>query len=277
MATQASFFKRPIDWFRVDIWREWGQHLGKRGKDHYAVELDLNEKQAAIIEKAGWLMWDVGDWLVAAELGGMKMSQLRREAAEIFPHREWKTLRNWKVTSSAIESSRRRDGRQGREGLDHWEKLPILSYSMHKEVEKFPPEVQEELLAYAVKWSADKTRPRCSVGKFRSHIKDLQKHHQLNTNAELSKPDPKTGSHVVNVKLKMDDDAYRKFVKYSQARSFRRLDDLFRSIVEDYVKRNYKEIMATVAEYDARNEHRTFRPKWPEPQEGPEPQEEIAQ
>jgi hypothetical protein len=269
MATQAAFFK--VNWFRVDIWREWGQHLGGRGKNHYADELELNEKQAAIVEKAGWLMWDVGDWLVAAELGGMKMSQLRREAAGIFPHREWKTLRHWKMTSKAIESSRRRDGRQGREGLDHWEKLPILSYSMHKEVEKFPPQYQDELLAIAVEWSADKRGPRCSVGKFRAYIKDRQKDRlrSLNTNAELSKPDPKTNTHVVKVKMKMTEDAYRKFVKYSEARGMRNLDQLFDSIVRDYVRRNEKEILAKVAEYDESNKYNSRMPKWPEPQEEP--------
>ncbi len=266
--TQAAFFK--VNWFRLDIWREWGQHLGQRGKDHYAVELDLNEKQAAVIEKAGWLMWDVGDWLVAAELGGMKMSQLKREAAKIFPHREWKTLRRWKMTSKAIESSRRRDGRQGREGLDHWETLPVLSYSIHKEVEKFPPDYQDELLAIAVEWNADKRRPRCTVGKFRAYIKDRQKGgvRTLNTNAELSKPDPATGSHVVRVKLRMNDDAYRTFVKYSEAHpAFRNLDDLFQHIVRDYVDRNKEKIRATVAEHDAQYKNHPFRPKWPEPQE----------
>jgi hypothetical protein len=182
MSTQLSFFKRPINWFRVDIWREWGRYLGERGKEHYAIETELNEKQAVIAEKAGWLMWDVGDWLVAAEQGGMKMSQLRREADEIFPHRKWKTLRNWKVTSNAIEPSRRRDGRQGREGLEYKQPVPVLSYSIHQQVEKFSPEKQEELLAYAVK----QTRPvdprglppdyvvPYSVGMFRAHIKHFQ-------------------------------------------------------------------------------------------------------
>jgi hypothetical protein len=269
---QKSFFK--VNWFRVDIWREWGQHLGESGKNHYADELELNEKQAAIVEKAGWLMWDVGDWLLAAELGGMKMSQMKKETAEIFPHRKWKTLRNWKVTSRAIESSRRRDGRQGREGLEHEQPVPVLSYSMHQQVEKFPPETQEELLRDAVnatyRYSHGWRTQPYSVGNFRALIKSRQKgwYRDLNTNAELAKPDPKTEMYTLGVRLKMTKYEYQCFIKLADVDHNGNVNKLFEGIVKKYVSTHKEEIQQKFEEHERRHAGSSLRRvKYPIPEE----------
>ena len=120
--------------FEKELWRIRGRYMAAHG-------IDLCKKEEELAERLGWFMWDMGDWLLEGEEGGLSTKQLRREAGEICPSRTWHTMENWKVTSRAIEPSRRRDGREGRASLP---------YSLHKVVEKFAPEVQDQLLEMAV-------------------------------------------------------------------------------------------------------------------------------
>jgi hypothetical protein len=127
-AGQQTFFKIPN--FELEQWKVYGKYLSAHGRV-------LAKSEEVLAEKCGWFMWDSDDWLVDGEQGGMPTKKLRRYAEEICPHRAWKTMRNWKVTAKAIEPSRRRDGREGRESLP---------YSVHQIIEQFDPEIQEQLL-----------------------------------------------------------------------------------------------------------------------------------
>jgi hypothetical protein len=131
-AGQQTFFKMPNP-FDLELWQTYAKYLSAHGRD-------LDKKEEQLTEKCGWEIWDIGDLLLEGEEGGLSMKKLRKEAEQFWPKRKWKTLRNYKVTSKAIESSRRRDGREGR---------PSLPYSLHQVVEQFEPEVQDYLLERA--------------------------------------------------------------------------------------------------------------------------------
>ena len=128
-AGQQTFFKMPNP-FELEQWKVYGKYLSAHGRV-------LAKNEEVLAEKCGWFMWDIGDWLLEGEEAGMPTKKLRKYAEEICRHRAWKTMRNWKVTSRAIESSRRRDGREGRESLP---------YSVHQIIEQFDPEIQEQFL-----------------------------------------------------------------------------------------------------------------------------------
>lgn len=130
---QQRFFRVP-NWFDLKQWLEYADRLGEHG-----AEID---RKSDWVDKWGErFAWDVGDWLLEGEAGKLPMRQLKEYADQKFPEYAWHTLRNWKVTCRAIESSRRQDGREGR----GW-----LPFSTHQVVEKYPPEQQEQFLQAAV-------------------------------------------------------------------------------------------------------------------------------
>ena len=130
---QQRFFNVPNP-FDKDGWLVYGTKLG----EHVGY---VDRKTEDLAKLNGWFPWDVGDWLLEGERGRIPMKQLEAYAAEQFPRYGWHTLRNWKVTARAIESSRRRDGREGRDSL---------SYSVNQVVEKYDPELQDIFLDKAV-------------------------------------------------------------------------------------------------------------------------------
>src|SRR6266436_398232 len=107
---QLKFFRIPNP-FELEQWLEYADRLAEHDREMFKT--------------ADWLEtwderfpWDVGDWLLEGEEGKLPIKKLKEYAAQKFPRHKWKTLRNWKVTARAIESSRRRDGRDGRAWVD---------------------------------------------------------------------------------------------------------------------------------------------------------------
>jgi hypothetical protein len=144
---QRKFFNVPNP-FDKDAWLDYADRLGK-----HVSYVDTETERLA--KQNGWLSWDVGDLLLEGERGKVPIKELEAIAAVRFPRHRWKTLRNWKVTARAIEPSRRRDGRGGRDSL---------SYSLHQVVEKFNPELQDIFLEKA-------SEGRLSIGGLKREIK----------------------------------------------------------------------------------------------------------
>jgi len=226
MATQAKFFEMPIP-FERELWRVHGRYLTAHGQD-------LSKEEKKLAEKLGWFMWDMGDWLLEGEKG-LSRKQLRQEAQKICPHRAWQTLKNWKITARAIESSRRRDGREGRRSLE---------YSLHKEVEKFDPDLQEELLAVADE------RPY-TVNEFRAYVKTR---HKFNG---MLLPNTKTGTVAVlqdqmkwvNVKVRLKKAQYAFLRAINGGLPAHFLAEL---VIRNYIEANFETLMSIAVEHDER-------------------------
>jgi len=217
---QLTFLNVPNSFDRGG-WRLYGKYIGAHGSD-------LAKKEAALAEECGWLMWDIGDWLLEGEEGGLNRKTLRREAEQIIINRKWQTLKNWKVTSRAIESSRRRDGREGR---------PSLPYSVHKEVEKFDADYQDSMLAEAVEQDAR------TVTAFRALVQERQK-----SGAEKAKPLPVKLKYA-NIKVRLSNYHYH-FLKAIDPHSWP--GGTASHIVCEYIKQNLDALVALAIEYEPR-------------------------
>jgi hypothetical protein len=123
-------------------------------------DFELWKKHGKYLSQArGLMQWDIGDWLIEAEVHGRLEQAKLREEATFITGLEWGTLKNLMWVSRRIPASRRRDD---------------LSYSHHREVAKFDEANQEMLLDRVTKGLPRVHNPR-SVASLKTVISRWQK------------------------------------------------------------------------------------------------------
>jgi hypothetical protein len=259
---QAKFFEMPNP-FDLELWDAYGDYLA----DHRR-ELDKEQDRFAeqFEEKCGWFNWDVGDWLLEGEDGGVPGKELKRWAESKFAkhrRRSWKTMKNWKVTARAFrqvdgEPSRRRDGREGR---------AAISYSNHQLVEQFPPATQDLLLDVAL----DRNFGHDGL---KEYIKDLRESGQLLPAKDKPIVIDDAKYTTINVRLRKAHCAFLKAVRPAGTAGLTAAD-----IIQEYIEANLDALVARAVKHEARwgtvprdvlanRAEKWQRVNWPEPLPG---------
>lgn len=243
---QTKFFEPP-NTFDRGLWDLYGDYIAGHGR-----ELDKERDKFAeqFEEKCGWFKWDVGDWLLEGEEGGLSMKELRKRAEQKFAkrNRTWKTMRNWKVTSRAFrvvdgEPSRRRDGRDGR---------PVLSYSHHQLVEQFPIETQDMLLDLALNPRGKENE--CDFGKplscpeLKQEIKRMRASNRLPAKNDATVADPLQDKQIpIKVRLRRAHIAFLKAIKPTGTAGLTAA-----AILQEYIEANLDALLTRAIAHDAR-------------------------
>ncbi len=207
-------FCEPAICFSTDAWLDEGKELEKYDKD--------------LENRADLLQWDIGDWLLKGEEGGVKTKALKAKdfqkyALKITKRKSWGVLKNLKSVAANVEESRRRDGREGRK---------FLSYSMHVEIAKFDDEKQEELLqiaeegyhsfSYDPKVHASFSPPApqkvVSVSDLQRTIAIMQERGELPMTPAQKRRKEKAKEKWQALKIRISDDSYKQLERLSNAK-----------------------------------------------------------
>ncbi len=222
----------------------WVAHLRGVWGQLQAIE----EQRKTLDEKEDDVNWLLGDQLVEGVEAGGKSKKLKKHVLQVTGRKLSDSRLNRLMTvSRAVEPCRRQQ---------------FLSWSMHAEVAKFEPEVQEKLLEEARDgreekwmWDAETGRNRLfsvryKVRGFREHIRHMQDLGQIpRVGKANAKPDAEPKYQTISVRMSLANGNYLEDL--AGATRADSVEDMILTLLRRCITENKDEFQAEIAKYHA--------------------------